>query len=329
MKLLVIGGTHFVGRAAVEDAVARGHEVTVFHRGPQEPDHFPDVEHVHGDRDGGLGAVQSRGWDAVLDTCGYVPRQIVEVESNLGAVTPHYTYISSISVYPDASIPGATEDTATYAPPFPATEDVTDASYGPLKAACEREALRAFAGRCLVVRPGYIVGPHDPTDRFPYWVRRAAAGGEMLAPAPGTEVLQLVDVRDLAAFTLDRIEAATVDVFGVVGPGEPLTWADAVATLCRLGGADTTVTWVDFAFLHEHLGDERWQALPLWDMETPGSPGFDDTKSRAAWMRHRSFETTARDTLAWDRARPPGELKAGLTPQRERDLLRGWHARGT
>lgn len=328
MKLLVIGGTHFVGRAAVEDAAARGHEVTVFHRGPAEPSGFPEVEHVHGDRDGGLGVLRGRAWDAVLDTCGYVPRQVVEVASTLGEATAHYTYISSLSVYPDASIPGANEETATFAPPFPDTEDVTDTTYGPLKSACEREALRAFAGRCLVVRPGYIVGPHDPTDRFTYWVRRAAAGGEMLAPAPGTEILQPVDARDLAAFTLDHIEAATVDVFGVVGPGEPLTWADAVAALSAVAGAGTDVTWIDFAFLHERLGDDRWSALPLWDMTAPGLPGFDDAKSRGAGMRHRTFEATARDTLAWDRARPQEALKAGLTSARERELLHAWHDRG-
>jgi len=249
------------------------------------------------------------------------------VRKNLTDATAHYTYISTLSVCPEANIPEATEETATYAPPFPDTEEVTGTMYGPLKTACEDVALRGFAGRCLVVRPGYIVGPHDPTDRFTYWVRHAAAGGEMLAPAPGTEVLQPVDVRDLAVFTLDHIEAATTDVFNVAGPGEPLTWESAMATLCTVGAAETTVAWVDHPFLLERLGDDRWGALPLWDMQTAGLPGFDDAKSRAAGMQHRPFEATVRDTLAWDRARPQEALEAGLTTEREDELLRAWHAR--
>ena len=227
MQLLVIGGTHFVGRALVEDAVERGHEVTVFHRGPAEPAGFPPVEHVHGDRDGGLEGLAGRTWDAAIDTCGYVPRVVRDSARLLADAVRSYTFISTLSVYPDDAPAGCNEGTPTHQPPFPDTEEITDESYGPLKVACEREALDAFSGRCLVVRPGYIVGPHDPSDRFTYWVRRAAAGGRMLAPGPQDHALQVVDVRDLGAFTLDHVEAGTADVFGVVGPHEPLTWGEA------------------------------------------------------------------------------------------------------
>ena len=204
MRLLVIGGTHFVGRAVVEDAVARGHAVTVFHRGGTEPDGFPDAEHVHGDRDGGLDPLRGRSWDVVLDTCGYMPRVVRASAELLADGVEHYGFISTLSVYPDDTPGGMNEETPIYGPPFPDTEEITEASYGPLKAACEAEVQAAFPGRCLIVRPGYIVGPHDPSDRFTSWVRRAAAGGPMLAPRPSSEALQVVDARDLGAFTLDR-----------------------------------------------------------------------------------------------------------------------------
>ena len=176
MRLLVIGGTHFVGRAMVEDAVGRGHDVTVFHRGPAEPDGFPDVEHVHGDRDGGLEPLRGRAWDAAVDTCGYVPRVVGDSARLLSDAAGHLAFISTLSVYPDDAPAGCNEESPTHQPPFPDTEEITDESYGPLKVACELEALDAFPGRCLVVRPGYIVGPHDPSDRFTFWVRRAAGG---------------------------------------------------------------------------------------------------------------------------------------------------------
>jgi nucleoside-diphosphate-sugar epimerase len=321
MRIVVIGGTHFVGRAAVEDAVARGHEVTVFHRGKEEPEGFPDVEHVHGDRDGGLGALAGRSWDVALDTSAYVPRQVREVVEVLGDAVGRYGYISTLSVYPDDAPRGATEDTPTHAPPWPQTEDVTDGSYGPLKAACEEAALAGFPGRTLIVRPGYIVGPHDPTDRFTCWVRRAAAGGRMLAPGPRDQPLQVVDVRDLGAFTLDHLEAGTTDVFGVVGPGAPLTWGEALPAIVAAVGAETELVWAPRDYLEDALGEDRYQALPLWDVEFPGLHAFDASKAVAAGLRHRPFAQTVADTLAWDREH--GRPKAGLDAGREAELLAG------
>jgi 2'-hydroxyisoflavone reductase len=321
VKLLVIGGTHFVGRAAVEDAVARGHAVTVFHRGPVEPDGFPEVEHLHGDRDGGLDVLRGRSWDAALDTCGYVPRIVRESAHLLSDAVGHYGFVSTLSVYPDDTPAGADEETATHRPPSADAEDVTNETYGPLKVACEMEALGAFPGRCLVLRPGYIVGPHDPSDRFTYWVRRAAAGGEMLAPGPPDQALQIVDVRDLAAFTLDHLEAGTNDVFGVVGPAEPLTWGDALASMVDVGGAGTELSWVDARFLQERVKELEGE-LPLWDIAFPGLHSFDPRKAIAAGLRHRPLAETVADTLSWDRDREP--LKGGLTPARERELLDAW-----
>ncbi len=321
MKLVVIGGTHFVGRAVVEEAAARGHEVTVFHRGADEPTGFPNVEHLHGDRDGGLDVLKGRSWDVALDTCGYVPRVVRASSLLLSEAVDHYGYVSTLSVYPDDIGAGATEETPIHQPPFPETEEVTEVTYGPLKAACEAEALAAFPDRCLIVRPGYIVGPHDPSDRFTYWVRRAAAGGAMLVPAPSDEALQVVDVRDLGIFTLDHLEARTHDVFGVVGPRDRLTWREAVTTMVEVGGAGTTVTEVDDAELRAALGDDIYEMLPLWDVEFPGLHRFDGAKAVAAGLRHRPFERTVADTLAWDRSRDVDRLGVGLSPERERGLL--------
>ncbi len=237
MKILTIGGTRFFGRAFVEEAARRGHEVTVFHRGESEPTDLPQVEHLHGDRKDGLELLAGRSWDAVLDTCAFVPREVSDLAAAIGDRIGHYTLVSSLSVHPDDLPVGATEDTPTHQPPFPDTEEVTEETYGPLKVACEVEAAAVFGGRLLVIRPGYIVGPHDPTDRFTYWVRRAAAGGEMLAAGPPDAPIQGIDARDLGTFVLDRVEASDTDTYGVVGPAEPATTADVVEAARTAGGA--------------------------------------------------------------------------------------------
>ena len=326
MDLLVIGGTHLVGRAAVEEAVARGHAVTIFHRGPQEPKGFPVVEHIHGDRDGGLGALSGRAWDVALDTCGYVPRQVREAAAVLGDSVAHYGFVSSISVYPDGTPAHASEDTAVYTPPFPDGEEITDGSYGPLKVACEEEARSAFVDRCLIVRPGYVVGSHDRSDRFTSWVLRAARGGAMLAPGPRDQPLQVVDARDLAAFTLDRLEARTAESYCVVGPDAPLTWGKAIPVLAEVGGAGAEPVWVDASFLRERLGGVE-EALPLWDIDDAGLHQIDATKARSAGLRCRPFGDTVRDILEGNRGRVGAPLKVGLTPEREADLLAAWAAR--
>jgi 2'-hydroxyisoflavone reductase len=330
VKLLVIGGTHFVGRHAVELAVERGHEVTVFHRGGSEPrDGFPDIEHVHGDRDGGLSALEGRAWDAALDTCGYVPRVVRQSARLLGITAGHYAFVSSLSVYPDDVEQGIMEATPGHGPPFPDTEEITDDSYGPLKVACELEVQAAFGGRALIVRPGFIVGPHDPIDRFPYWVRRAAMGGEMLVPEPADLRLQLIDVRDLAAFVIKHVEAATGDVFNVTGPEGALTMRELLGACVAAGDADTEVIWVGQSFLRERglheAGEHGWEQLPYWYPEAPGFSAFDVSKALGAGLRFRPLAETIADTLAWDRTRAQTwPMGAGITPERERELLDAW-----
>jgi 2'-hydroxyisoflavone reductase len=326
VKVLVIGGTQFFGRAFVEQAARAGHDVTVFHRGESEPDGLGDVEHVHGDRRRGIDALRGRSWDAALDTCAFVPRVVRELADALGDGVGHYTFVSSLSVHPDDLPIGATEETPIHQPPFPDTEEVTDGTYGPLKVASEEAAREAFPGRALVIRPGYIVGPNDPTDRFTFWVRRAAAGGEMLAPGPADVPVQGIDARDLAAFVLARIEAGDVSTYGVVGPGEPATFGDVLESAKAAGRADTIFTWVDEAFV-AGLGDERETWFPMWHPELPGFHAYDASRATAAGLRPRSFAETIADTLAWDRDRGSPPLKAGLPPEKERDLLEEWRRR--
>jgi 2'-hydroxyisoflavone reductase len=326
MRILTIGGTRFFGRAFVEEASRRGHAVTVFHRGESEPMDLPDVEHLHGDRKAGVEILSEASWDSVLDTCAFVPREVGDLAEAIGDRVGHYTLVSSLSVHPDDLPVGATEDTPTHQPPYPDTEDVSEATYGPLKVACEVAAADAFAGRLLVIRPGYIVGPHDPTDRFTYWVRRAAAGGEMLAAGPQDASIQGIDARDLGAFVLDRIEAADTDTYGVVGPAEPATMAGVLESARSAGGADTAFVWADQEFVRE-LGDrhERW--FPMWHPHLPGFHAYDAGKAIAAGLRPRSFEETIAETLAWDRLRGLPPLETGMTPEKERELLFEWRAR--
>ena len=325
MRILVIGGTRFAGRAYVEEAVRRGHEMTVFHRGTSEPEGLADVEHVHGDRNADLGLLRGSFWDAVLDTCAYFPRAVRDVAAAVGDAVGHYTFVSTLSVHPDDFPPGGNEESPTHAPPFPDTEEITLETYGPLKVACEVAARESFPARSLVVRPGYIVGPHDPTDRFTYWLRRAAEGGEMLAPGPPHAPFQVVDARDLAAFMLERAEGRDTDTYGVVGPGTPITTKDLLETASDVAAAETTLTWVDEAFLHS-LGDEVEAELPMWHPQYPGAHSYDSSKAIAAGLRHRPFAETVADTLAWDRARGRQPLRAGLSDERERELLDRWRA---
>ena len=327
VKLLTIGGTRFFGRAFVDEAARRGHEVTVFHRGRSEPDEVNGIEHVHGDRHKDLDRLRGRTWDATLDTCAFVPRDVRALVDAVGDRVGHYTFVSSLSVHPEDLPVGATEETATLPPPSTDTEEVTDETYGPLKVATEREAAEAFPGGVLVIRPGYIVGPNDPTDRFTFWVRRAAAGGEMLAPGPPEAPVQGIDARDLGAFVLDRIEAGDTDTYGVVGPGEPATMADVLSAARAAGEADTRFTWVDPPFLAA-IGGERETWLPIWHPDLPGFHAYDASKATAAGLRPRPFADTVADTLAWDHDRGSPPLKVGLPPVEERRLLEEWHARG-
>jgi 2'-hydroxyisoflavone reductase len=327
MKLLVIGGARFSGRALTGLALGRGHDVTIFHRGGGSDDPWPEAEHIHRDRHDGFDPIAGRSFDAVVDTCGYVPRELREAAAAFADVRS-YAFISSLSVHSEDARSGATEDDDLWQPPFPDTEEITWETYGPLKVASEEVLRERFGDRALLIRPGYIVGPFDPTDRFTYWVRRAARGGEMLAPAPADYPMQWVDARDLAAFVLDLCEREASGPFSVVTRPGAHTLGQLIETGARAAGADTTVTWVDEAFVAEQgLGSsETDDPFPMVTPEEPGSHLFDTTRAVAAGLGTRPLEETVGDLLAWDEARgAPWPLGAGLTSERERALLERWH----
>jgi 2'-hydroxyisoflavone reductase len=328
VKLVVIGGARFSGRALVGRALERGHEVTVFHRGSGPDDPWPEAEHIHGDRRSEITRIAGGGFDAVVDTCGYVPREVRESGGLVPDVDVH-AFVSSMSAHIDAVRPYATEDDDVHQPPFPETEEVTEETYGPLKVACEQEIRRLFDDRALVVRPGLIVGPHDPTDRFTYWVRRVAMGGEVLAPGPPAYPVQWIDARDLAAFILTLCEASKGGTFSAVTSPGTNTMGDLLEACRTVSGSDAELTWVDKRFLDEH-GVEAWSDLPLWIPDLPGVNLSDVSRAMAAGLTARSADETVADTLAWDRERAQTwPMEAGLASERERELLDAWHRRST
>jgi 2'-hydroxyisoflavone reductase len=326
MRICTIGGTRFSGRAFVGQALEAGHDLTVFHRGTGG-DVWPEAEHVHADRDGGLAALSGRRFDAVVDFCAFVPRQILEGLSAIPDV-PRYVFISSVSAHREDARAGATEDEDVHEPPFPETEEITWETYGPLKVASERALLSARGDGGTVVRPHYIVGPHDPTDRFTYWVRRAARGGRMLAPGPAAQPLQWIDARDLAAFLLHVCEADVAGTFNIATPPRANTFEALLASAAAAGGVALDVAWCDDAFVREHelTATEERDPFPLITPDEPNAHLFDTSHAVANGLAFRPLTTTVGDTLAWDRERGAVPLGAGLAPEREAELLAAWDA---
>ncbi len=224
MDLLILGGTGFLGRHLVERALAYGHRVTLFNRGLSGPDLFPEVETIRGDREGNLSALRGRRWDAVIDTCGYVPRVVRASAALLAGAVDHYTFVSSISVYSDAIEPGADEGAPVKELADPTVEEVTGETYGGLKALCERAAEEEMPGKVLNIRPGLISGPHDPTDRFTYWPRRISAGGEVLAPDRLERRVQFIDVRDLAVWIVKMSAERRTGTYNATDPITSCGW---------------------------------------------------------------------------------------------------------
>jgi 2'-hydroxyisoflavone reductase len=331
MNILILGGTVFLGRHLVEVARARGHTVTLFNRGRHNPELFPEVERLRGDRGGDLQALEGRRWDAAIDTSGYIPRAVSASAGLLAPNIDHYTFISSISVYSDVKHPGIAEGAPVATLADPTTEEVTGETYGALKALCEQAAEAAMPGRVLIIRPGLIVGPHDPTDRFTYWVQRIAAGGEVLAPGNPDVPVQVIDVRDLATWTIRMVEEHRTGVYNATGPAERLSMGQLLEATRQATGSDASFTWVDDAFLLRQ-GVGPWIEVPLWippsDENSGGLLDVSIAKALAAGLEFRPVADIVRDTLAWDRTRPADvERRAGLKPERERQLLQAWRER--
>ena len=317
MRLLILGGTRFLGRHVVEIAVARGIEVTLFNRGVSGPGLFPEIEHLKGDRAGDLAALRGRQWDAVVDTCAFLPAQVRASAGLLAEAVGHYMLISSISVYRDLSRPGTDETSEVEAPDYE-SEEVEAGTYGALKVACEQEAESAMRGRALIVRPGFIVGPWDDVPRLPYWLRRVARGGNVLAPGDPDRPVQLIDARDIAAWTLDMAARRAAGVFNVTAPAGALTMG-AMLEACRAAtGSAARFVWAGDEALQE-AGVPEVDGLPYW--VSAGAAGVmhaSAERARAAGLECRPFDATARDTWAWlgtlpDELPPPARTRGKVT----------------
>ncbi len=320
MKLLVLGGTKFLGRHAVDAALADGHEVTIFTRGKTNPELYPEVEHLVGDRDGALDALAGRSWDGVVDTSGYVPRIFRQSVELLRDAVERYVFVSSISVYGDFREP-VTEETAVAELEDAASEDV-EADYGALKAACESVLDDVFGDRGASVRAGLIVGPFDPTDRFTYWPRRLADGGDVLAPGDPAAPVQFIDARDLGAWLVRLAERGPGGVFNASGPAEPLTLGALLDEANDAIGAGARLVWTD----EQRILDaevQPWMELPLWipGDEYSGMQRADIRRALAAGLTFRPVRETVLDTLAW--SREAGEQRPTLSREREREILAG------
>lgn len=319
MKLLVLGGTKFLGRHVVEIALERGHDVTIFHRGQTNPGLYPDAEELFGDRDGGLAPLAARRFDAVVDTSGFVPR-VVRASAELLADSGQYGFVSTGNVYADFAHGPLREDDPL-ATMDGLGEDDRDA-YGPLKAECERVVLEIFGDRGLIARSGLLVGAHDPTGRFTYWPHRIARGGEVLAPGPPDRLVQFIDARDSAAWLVRCAERGVGGVYNLAGVRIP--FAQLLETSFSITGSDAEIVWVHHAFLLEREVGE-WMELPLWiaDPDWKDFMNKDVSRVLAAGLELRPLEETVRDAL--EQAEVVEGV--GLTPEREARLLAEWHER--
>jgi 2'-hydroxyisoflavone reductase len=331
MRLLVLGGTAFLGRHITEQGLARGHTVTLFNRGVTNPGLFPEAEHVRGDRDGGLDALDGCRFDAVVDTSGYLPRVVSASARKLADAAEHYTFISSVSVYDGNGAAGTDADSPVGTIADETIEEITDETYGPLKALCERAVGEALPGRALMIRPGLIVGPDDPTDRFTYWPARIAGGGTVLAPGSPAASTQVIDVRDLAGFVLDMAEREATGTYNAVAPERSLALGDLLEQCVAIAGSGAELVWVENALLLEH-GVEPWTDLPLWlggDPELEWIDHVDPAPAIGAGLRPRAIGDTIAATLEWHRANLDAPKRAGfrMTRAREAELLAAANAK--
>lgn len=329
MDVLLLGGPLFLGRHLLDALLARDDRVTMLNRGKTNPELYPDVERLVGDRSSDVTALKGRTWDAAIDTSAYFPGDVDRVADAVGDGIGHYTFVSTISVYADASTPGSDETAALATTDDPDATEVTGESYGPLKALAEAAAEKAMPGRVAVVRPGLIVGPNDPSDRFTYWVRRFDRGGDVLAPDRPDMAVQVIDVRDLAEWIVRLAETNTTGVFNATGPATPHRF-DAVLDACRdAARTPARVVWVDESWLVEHQVGP-WMELPLW---LPAGTGYDGlcsvdvTRAVDAGLTFRPLSDTCSATLTWDRTRDGAGMDGQLSAEREADLLAAWAQR--
>ena len=327
MRILIIGGTRFLGRHLVESALARRHEVTLFNRGQTNPDLFPELETLIGDREKDVNRLKDRIWDVVIDVAGYLPRIVRLSAEVLEPNVRRYVFISSISVYENLRKIGIDESYPVGKITDETTEEITGETYGPLKALCEQVVQEIYGARALIIRPGLIVGPHDPTDRFTYWPVRVARGGDVLAPQKPEALTQIIDVRDLSDFIIKLIEDSTWGVYNATGPDYELTIGRLLEVSKQVSGSDANFKWASVDFLNQNKV-EAWSDMPAWipdDEEGLGAARIDISKAVRAGLKFRSLEETVRDTLEWAKKLPADHVwRAGLTAEREAEVLAAW-----
>jgi 2'-hydroxyisoflavone reductase len=325
MKVLILGGKRFLGIALIEALLKAGHTITLFNRGKTNAELFPEITNLIGERDGDLSALKRRKWDAVIDTSGFIPRVVKKTASMLSGKCGLYTFISSVSVYQDFRMPDIAEDYVLSQLEDPDNEDYTGDSYGPLKALCEYEIQKNFDGKVLVIRPGLIVGPNDPTDRFTYWTHRVSLGGKVLAPAPPSANLQFIDVRDLAEFIVRMVERNSEGVYNVTGPKKPANMGSLLVACREASLTESSFVWIEEPFLLKE-GVTPWTELPLWvPSSDPAFTGFysiNINRALKAGLSFRPLSKTVNDVLEWTKTRPQHyKMKTGMDIAREAELI--------
>lgn len=327
LKVLIFGGTGFIGPHIVRALNANGHQITLFNRGKRNPGLFPNIETLLGDRNESLGALTGRKWDVVVDDAAYFPAQVKKSTELLKDHVGHYIYVSSISAYADLTPPGIDEDYKLAQLKDPNVTEITAETYGGLKAACEQVVEQAFGARQAVIRPTYIVGPGDTSDRFTYWPVRVARGGEVLAPNSPLDPIQFVDVRDLADFMRVCVERTVAGRYNVCNPPGAVTMGDLLEASKRLSKSNATFTWASQDFLQQNKALESGE-IPIWAPTSGAEAGttlVSSARAVAKGLRFRDLDTTIKDTLAWHEQRPAeqkNKLRAGLTVEREEELLK-------
>jgi len=338
LRILILGGTGFTGPFQVRYALSRGHQVTVFNRGRTHPGELPkEAEQLLGDRNGKLDALKGRTWDVVIDNPATLPVWVRDAAQVLKGNVERYVFISSIAVYADTSKPGQDETAPltkyTGADPMKETSATMRASnlslFGPLKAVSEAEAEKWFPGKALIIRPGYIVGPGDESDRFTYWPVRVERGGEVLAPGTPADPIQIIDARDLAEWTIRMVEQGTTGPFNAVGPKSKLGMGRMLAEIKKTTKSDARFTWVDTPFLaSQKIVDE----VPIWTPPNGPEAAYDQVninKALSKGLTFRSLSDTTAATLDWFRKQTSDrqtKMRAGLKPEREAQVLAAWHA---
>lgn len=334
MKILVIGGTVFLGRHIVEDALKDGHEVTLFNRGQHNPELFPEVEKIHGDRNTDYEKLAGRTWDAVIDTCGYTPGAVEKVAEILKDSIKRYVFISSINAYEDMEKAGIDE---TYPeaelPEGASMEEMKMETYGPLKVLCEKVVQRIFPSGYINIRSGLIVGPFDPTDRFTYWINRISRGGQVLCPGDGDTPIQFIDVRDLAKWSVKMAVNGEPGVYNGTGPDYELTMGHFLDTCRKVCNPEAELIWVDEEFMNDNE-IMPWSDMPAWapdsQKEFHGLGKININKALHQGLTFLDLEKTVSDTLEWDKKRPKGiQLKAGINGEKEKIFLEKFKSKAT